>query len=735
MDHGVHAVTNGSVWQWLKRSTDAKLGAVWMLLSLPWLSGIRSIPFDAVQQFFPAVSFAAAQFRQLAAPWWNPYLYGGYPQLADPQMMTLQPTMVVPMMLAPTSLHWFGFVVMLHVLLAGLGALRVARHYQLQQLPQLLFAVVIMFGGVAASRLQHTPMIITYCMLPWLWLALSRLRKEQHWADAVLAGIVGGLCALQLTQVTYFVIVGCIAYATGAVALAGKRRWLLVLQLALVALLACLISAPQWLSTLAYLGETNRIQMSLDAAADGALHWQSVVTVLSGGFFSQGRGESWAFGDITTDYLYFGAAPLALWLLWGGQVVRNQPGRARLALLVLVGAVVFAVGRTTLLFPWLFSWLPGLDLFRRPSDALFLTVPAAAWLAAQAMQQALRDRQLVPHWPSIIVVGVLLLLACGLAWSNRRPLGLLWILVTVLLGAMVVRQMRLPVVKAGAVIGLIILDMLLFNISTKFNSLSMKRQDMASERAGRGHEAYRFLVVKQSDGIPERAAVFGIDLLTNGAAVHGLALVNGYNPLQDMAYLTMVGMPESPMGDVGSKRATEWAPDFHAPVYDLLGLHWILASMPFEGAKPIGPSLQVLERDTILPRLLNPRTVKRHAGRYPPAVEFNQTNFTDTLWLPMEAATTCPDVESGRAEMVVRRYEASKMTLHVKAESPAWVVINEINAPGWVAEVADMRLPVQQGNGLFRAVCVPAGEHELMLRYSPLQLWRVGLLERSRGDG
>lgn len=735
MDHGVRALTNGSVWQWLKRSADAKLGAVWMLLCLPWLSGVRSIPFDAVQQFFPAVSFAASQFRQFASPWWNPYLYGGYPQLADPQMMTLQPTMVVPMMVAPTSLHWFGIVVMLHVLVAGLGALRIARHNHLQELPQLLFAIVIMFGGVAASRLQHTPMIITYCMLPWLWLALSRLRKEHRWVDAVLAGIVGGLCALQLTQVTYFVIVGCLAYAIGAVALAATRRRLLVVKLALVALLACLISAPQWLSTLAYLGQTNRVEMSLDAAAAGALHWQSVVTMLSGGFFSQGRGESWAIGDITTDYLYFGAAPLALWLLWGGQVMRNQPGRARLALLVLVGSVIFAVGRTTPLFPWLFSWMPGLDLFRRPSDALFLTVPAAAWLAAQAMQQALRDRRFVPHWPSVIVVGVLLLLACGLVWSNGRPLGLLWILATVLLGAMVVRQLRLPVVKAGVVIGLIVADMLLFNISTKFNSLSMKRQAMTSERAGRGHEAYRFLTARQGDGIPERAAVFEVDLLTNGAAVHQLALVNGYNPLQDMAYLTMVGMPESPMGDVGSKRATEWAPDFHAPVYDLLGLHWILASTPFEGAKPFGSSLQVLDRDSVLPRLLNPQKIKRHAGRYPPAAEFNQTNFKETLWLPVEATSKCPDMESGRAEMVIRRYEASNVILEVNADSPAWVVINEVYAPGWVAEVANVRLPVMQGNGLFRAVCVPAGQHELVMRYSPVQLWRVGLLDRSRGGG
>ena len=103
--------------------------ASWLLLCLPWLIGTKVIPYDAVQQFFPAVSFSAAQLRHQQAPWWNPYLFGGYPQVADPQMMTLQPTMVLPMMLAPASLHLFTLVVLLHVLIGGLGAFRRARWF------------------------------------------------------------------------------------------------------------------------------------------------------------------------------------------------------------------------------------------------------------------------------------------------------------------------------------------------------------------------------------------------------------------------------------------------------------------------------------------------------------------------------------------------------------------------------------------------------------------------------
>jgi len=291
MQHHSTAIEGGS-WQRPWRTPAGVFLIAWIVLCLPWLSGIKTIPFDAVQQFFPAVSFSAEQLRHLQAPWWNPYLYGGYPQVADPQMMTLQPTMLLPMLLAPGSLHLFTVVVLLHVLAGGLGALRLSRVQGMPPPAQLLFALTLMFGGVAASRLQHTPMIISYCLLPWLWLGLEQVRRRGRMRDILLAGVAGGMCALQLTQVTYFIILACVIYAVAAVVLAQGQRMRLLWQLGVVAILAGGVSAPQWLSTLAWLDQTNRNGLTLEAALPGAIHWQTLVTLLSGNVFSQGRGDS-----------------------------------------------------------------------------------------------------------------------------------------------------------------------------------------------------------------------------------------------------------------------------------------------------------------------------------------------------------------------------------------------------------------------------------------------------------
>lgn len=718
----------------LLSAPELKLLILWALLGAPWLLGVKIIPFDAMQQFFPAVGFVAEQLRHLQAPWWNPYLFGGYPQVADPQMMNFQPSMVLPMLLAPTSLHWFGVVVMLHVLGGGIGALRLARHYGLQALPQLLFALVMMFGAVAASRLQHTPMIVSFAYLPWLWLSLSRLRHAQRWRDALWAGLLGGLCSLQLTQVTYFIILGCAAYAVAALVLVpGARRLRLLFQLGVVGVIAAGVSAPQWLSTLAWLPYTNRSVILAADSIQGAIRWQALPTLLSGNVLEQGRGDSWALGDISQDYLYLGAVPLALWLAWGGAVVKAQPRRARVALGLLLLAVMFALGAATPLFPWLFSWLPGLDLFRRPADALFVVVPMAAWLSAHALQQALEGHRFQPHLPSLLVAVGIALQAVWLALvSGWHPTAMVWLLLSAVIGACALAAARRAAgasARAGILLlALVAVDLLVFNVGTTFNAGSAGKWIPTSTRSGGTQSAYQALQELHMPGIPERAAVSGFAALTNGAAAWQLPLVNGYNPMVSSDYADMTGVPATPAEQAQYAGASPWAPDLDASLYDLLGLRWVASASAFPGSHAFDTQVQVMRRAHVLPRVLNPRSVRRHDTRFPEPAAFAATDFTTTLWLPAGQASMCPEESAGQAQVTVLTYHPSELRLRYEADRPAWVVVNEVHAPGWTATAHGTVLPLLRGNGLFRAVCVPAGQGELVLRYSPVDLWRSAWL-------
>ncbi len=160
-----------------------------------------------------------------------------------------------------------------------------------------------MYGGVAASRMQHTPMLISYCFLPWLWWSLRRLAERPDWRSILAAGIFGGLCALQLTQLTYLIGLLMGGYALWLLASCSPEgRAKNALAMIAAVFIALLLSLPQWLSTLAFLPFTNRAELSLSAAAPGTLMLPSLATLLAGNVLSHNtQGSYWGPGDISQD--------------------------------------------------------------------------------------------------------------------------------------------------------------------------------------------------------------------------------------------------------------------------------------------------------------------------------------------------------------------------------------------------------------------------------------------------
>lgn len=737
-------------WGWLARRPWLVLVAVWCLLSLPWLSGIKAIPFDSAQQFFPATAYTAQQLRALEGPWWNPYLFGGYPQFADPQMMTFQPSVILPMLLAPQpSLWWFDVVVLLHILLAGLGCLRVARSYGLRAMPQLLFALTVMYGAVAASRLQHTPMIVSYALAPWLWWAMRRLEREPRGGRALWVGVLAGLCALQLTQVTYLIFWVALFY--GAAQVLGRRDGLRIrhgLWLAAAAVLGMAISAPQWLSTLAFLPDTNRTAMSLEAAVAGSVHLASLGTLFAGNFLAHGYGQYWGPGDLSQDYLYLGVLPLLLWLLWGGTVVLRRPRLARVLLAVVVAALVYALGSNTPVHGWLYAIVPGMDLFRRPADALFLLVPAAALLGALGLQARLEGERIRPHWLSIAALLILFCHALVYAVARGQILGALlalsWSGLLAAAALYWLRDRRRMTRRVSAVLlGLLVVDLMAANIGKGFNVSSMRNKAMVvAPRNDPQHvprlpqAAFNVLMqARHPSPLPERAEIAGLPDLTNAVTLQGVAMSNGYNPILSARYARMLGAGTEPLAAMQQRGFTPWAPDFEAAAFDLLGVRTLLASSPFAGSRE-QHGVHFLIRPRVYPRVMNPLDVLRHDDDLPPASAFVATDFERTLWLPASpSASPCAETGAGRAQAKVLEYRPNRIEIAYQADAPAWIGVNEVMANGWLARVDGQALPLWRGNGLFRAVCVPAGEHRLQLVFSPVLMIKQSWTRQVAGPG
>ena len=69
----------------------AMFALAFLVPAWPWLSGTVTIPWDAKAQFQPQLAFLAQSLARGESPFWTPYVFAGWPQIADPQSLIFSP--------------------------------------------------------------------------------------------------------------------------------------------------------------------------------------------------------------------------------------------------------------------------------------------------------------------------------------------------------------------------------------------------------------------------------------------------------------------------------------------------------------------------------------------------------------------------------------------------------------------------------------------------------------------
>src|SRR5215468_10952818 len=175
---------------------------IFVMLSWPWLSGAVTIPWDAKAQFQPELQFLASSLAHGESPFWNPNLFAGWPQIADPQSLIFSPLHFALAALNPTpSFHQADFVTFAYLFAGGLGLIMLFHDRHWLPSAAVIAALIFTFGGSAASRLQHTSEIISLSYVPIaLWL-LSRTLGHASWRTGLAAGVVIALLIIGRDQV------------------------------------------------------------------------------------------------------------------------------------------------------------------------------------------------------------------------------------------------------------------------------------------------------------------------------------------------------------------------------------------------------------------------------------------------------------------------------------------------------------------------------------------------------
>lgn len=367
----------------------AVITAVFAFFYWPLLAGSGVIWNDFIEQYFPYRVFAATALRGGQFPFWNPYVFGGMPFLADLQTAVLYPPNTLLTLFS--SREWLSpllveYQILAHVLLAGLSMYLLARTFTCGRVAATVAGVTYMLCGFTTTHIFHVTMIHALAWFPLLVLTVRRaLRRESllyAGVSAVLLGLVGLAGHPQLMIYVYYWLGAYLPFEC-FLRFRRDRQWQTLLRpVALFVLMVALgagITSVQLIPAGELGAASERPEMAYEQSAEGSFRPYRFVTLLVPNYFGTPnnyyRTESAPYWGMSSSdasagahyywetALYVGLVALLLAVL--GAVMVHSPLAMFLAAMALL-SVLLAMGDSFIAYWLAYRLLPGFSTFRLP---------------------------------------------------------------------------------------------------------------------------------------------------------------------------------------------------------------------------------------------------------------------------------------------------------------------------------------------------------------------------------
>ncbi len=361
------------------------LGGIFLVLA-----GLRpqSLPFvpearfsDAALSHWPAaLHLREAVLGQGEFPFWQQTILAGQPFAANPLNKTAYPLQWLALLL-PAAVH-LNTLIVVHLLLAGWGMWRWARRVELSASAALLCGLAYVFSAKTLGHIGAGHVDLLYALTWWPWLMLSvrqMTRPEQTGSPllhSLLIGIFAALTVLADVRLGLFALALAAAYGLWQVAQAQAWRRLAggLLSGGVLVLLTLSVTVP----LLGWRPYLSRADMT---AADAG------VFSLEGGHLIGLLLPPHSGNPETVVYV---GLPV---LLLAGVAVASAPRRHAFWTVVLVLAILYALGINSPLWVALVDLLPFLRWFRVPSRAWFVVVLVSSLLSGYGLQTLMHTVQ------------------------------------------------------------------------------------------------------------------------------------------------------------------------------------------------------------------------------------------------------------------------------------------------------------------------------------------------------
>ncbi len=447
---------------------------------IPLTNPQTSIQWDAVDVHYSPQKYFSDRVLHGELPFWTPYIFSGFPFLADVQVGAWYP-LNWPFFLAGITPRAIQVEIALHAFLSCLGAFLLLVRFVPRRPAALLGSLAYGFSGYFADHSSHVGMFSAACLLPWLLLCFHMALEVEPLRFTALSGVVAGAIILAGHFQTALYSFAALGLFTIAMVVEDRSR----LPRAAVALAGTLLlgiglSGVQTLPGLELAKYSNRNAADFSETRDRILRPESILRVvlpIGGRAFTQPDAKS--SGSDSDFFLYGGILMVPLAALG----LRNRAARLT-SLLLIVPPVWYMLGPDAGLYR-LGAILPGMHRVRAPI-----------------------------HFWFVAALGLAVLMAAGAAWIFER-----W------------PQPAIP----WAILALLVADLFYWN---SFTNVRAYARNSFEDLYGAREELARQKVLP---GMPPLTRYDEPDLLTVfGPLNHPLDLrmesTYGYNPLELFAY-------------------------------------------------------------------------------------------------------------------------------------------------------------------------------------------------------
>lgn len=705
---------------------------------------------DHVQQFYVWHYLAAESMQNEGRiPLWNPHFLGGQPLLAN-----AQPALYYPI---NWLLFWFdaGLVAairsMFNLFVAGFFTFLFGRALGISREGAILAAVAFTFSGALIVGPSHA---YANCLV-WLPLlmwagekALSEPERYTLWGLVASVGvglsIVGGHPESSFHNLLVFVIYLGLRLLWQGGRWREKGRPLLAGVIAVT--VGLLLGAVQWLPFVVWWSESATPTRSPSWNADSvfyARHWlaylATTVTLLFPNFYGHPVDYTYqwpfpTFQNFLEQAMYIGLAPIAL--AAGALFYGEKRQRAAVVIIVLLALVLLAVALRLPGFEafnhlpildrvnntrlkWYFAFLAavaagfGLDAFvagvAQGRKRVFYPVTAVLSLALLMVLGIFVGKYLLPNIPANGFAHHLLFVIFSL--KQTRTAVTLIVLSASLGGVLYAwygRQVNLSGLK-WLFIGLAFAELLVmaYGYNTTVAPETVFPPVRLTETLGQDEGVFRILA--------EPPAFW-----PNYGAVYGFYHVGGYDlPVHKRA-------SELYLAQGGRGYRQIWSPEW--PLVDWMNVKYIITTQAYDLPKLeliLDNGYRVYRNHDVLPRafmVYDVQVIPDDANLLATMIATPSLLATTAFLqqtLPLEQAQAITASATDRNTVAIAHYGFDEVVLTVTTETAGLLVMSDIYASGWQAQLNGRATALHRANYAYRSVFVPPGEHVVTFTYQP----------------